>query len=507
MLIERHFDSLQELLEFLKPYEDQKLNIKGKSIEDLSSPTEQLAPAYLFRGEPGLFPQTQSSEERLVCLAEEGKLGLERNAVNLLRSVSAQAQTGMLDQLGMSALTAVGFAQHYGLPTEFVDFTQSLDVAAHFAVANQGLGVIMLLNTQRTSEISTIAELCYDHFSLRARRQQAWIVTIQRDPRFDLKADRYQEKAVGAKGLLRIFTFDQSTESYKQHYRESLLEVWDDPLAPWITMCINSFCKSHGPLSEVVADWLVQRVAPIDYLIMHSENNLNVEDGKPVDATGNLVAPQESSLFGMRGGEDIKRIMLKESWTSAGLPTEVPPPNSVEHNMLYRRATTLIKHHIFPNEDEDFLTDSQEDYDLDEGVRLLNRVLELEPSNWAALFFKGKAHQTIGQREQAYRAFKDAYLLQDSHVDILRELCCECLALSHLDEAVKYARLAVTAEPNDAGLHSNLALALLLLGDTSASAEAAYALQLAPDDLICQNVLRIVTDIESGRIPRPNRLL
>ena len=178
-----------------------------------------------------------------------------------------------------------------------------------------------------------------------------------------------------------------------------------------------------------------------------------------------------------------------------------------EHNRLWEEATALLNPHTHLADRPDSEPSPDKFHDLQEGISLLARILERDPTHWPSLFFQGKAFQALGQRRLAYESFKRAYSLQPDNVDIARELCLECSALGFLDENASVASHAVSIKPEDAGLHSNLALALLLVGDDDrASAEADAGVRLAPDDPVCHNVRQLVEDVRTGKKARPARL-
>lgn len=83
-----------------------------------------------FRGQPGLWPIV-SSVERL------GKVDRERARNSLEEFIH-----WIHRHPGLGTLTndqAIGIAQHYGLPTPFVDFTSDAEVAAFFATTSEKL--------------------------------------------------------------------------------------------------------------------------------------------------------------------------------------------------------------------------------------------------------------------------------------------------------------------------------------------------------------------------------
>lgn len=83
-------------------------------------------PRFLFRGERTYFRESESSIARMKRTTEP-RLGGAIEAITLC----AARELGNLLKLGDMA--AAGFCQHYGLPTELLDFTSNLTIACGFA--------------------------------------------------------------------------------------------------------------------------------------------------------------------------------------------------------------------------------------------------------------------------------------------------------------------------------------------------------------------------------------
>ena len=51
---------------------------------------------------------------------------------------------------------------------------------------------------------------------------------------------------------------------------------------------------------------------------------------------------------------------------------------------------------------------------------MFDRVLELKPENWSALWIAGKVHQRLGEDEAAFSFFERAYQANPSQPDCMR---------------------------------------------------------------------------------------
>lgn len=97
-------------------------------------------PRWLYRGEAGTWPQTTSSMERIRSLEHRVFASLPEDVripfARALEAISQRATNELGAWLGLGTMQAAGYAQHYGLPTEFLDVTASLAVATAFAIGD-----------------------------------------------------------------------------------------------------------------------------------------------------------------------------------------------------------------------------------------------------------------------------------------------------------------------------------------------------------------------------------
>ncbi|WP_166824560.1 tetratricopeptide repeat protein [Thalassoroseus pseudoceratinae] len=142
--------------------------------------------------------------------------------------------------------------------------------------------------------------------------------------------------------------------------------------------------------------------------------------------------------------------------------------------------------------------------ELCRAVRLLTASIQLNSKNWAACWILGLTFRMRGQHESEYKALGRAYRLNPEHKDVLREFCLSCMTLGYGEEAVQVGWQATELDPRDAGLLSNLGLALLVSGEViQAERVVQRALHMQPNDAITQNLLGYVQDVASGKKPRP----
>ncbi len=143
----------------------------------------------------------------------------------------------------------------------------------------------------------------------------------------------------------------------------------------------------------------------------------------------------------------------------------------------------------------------------EKAVALFDRCLTINSGSWPAMWGQGKAHQALDQHPAALDWFEKALSLSKDNPDVPREACLEAMYLGIRIKAENFAREALKRNPKDPGLFSNLALALILCRELDRAIETAEkALKMAPDDNVCETVLRYAKDIKSGKVPQPDKI-
>jgi len=135
------------------------------------------------------------------------------------------------------------------------------------------------------------------------------------------------------------------------------------------------------------------------------------------------------------------------------------------------------------------------------------RVIEIQPENWNALWTLGMARRSLSHHQLAVEAFSAAHALQKNNTDVGRELCAQHLLIGEPEEAASVAQELVTRHPGDAGLVANLGLAHFLAGRTHEALrviEESY--RLDPDDPLTGRLLAVVQLVASERIEEAIKL-
>jgi tetratricopeptide (TPR) repeat protein len=192
---------------------------------------------------------------------------------------------------------------------------------------------------------------------------------------------------------------------------------------------------------------------------------------------------------------------------AAGPSEPVSIRDADDHNRVYKAACDIIQPYMRLHGKPEKKVTRDSTIELKRAIQMLDAVTTYAPTNWSAFWIKGKAYQAIEDRKAACAAFKSAFDLQDKNPDVAREYMFECLNLGDGVEGLRAAQHALALNPSDAGLHANLALALVIAAKPKeALAAIDEALRIDPQDKISQNVRKVVMKIIDGTKPQPKTL-
>ena len=250
------FDSLSDCVEFIsanyaaEPVQLDSHRMNARIVEKKGSLT---APKYLFRGESGQYPKTTSSLYRL-----NADVTLPLKALEHLLLTRARLNRDLSEKYGLGALLAEGLLQHYGIPTDFLDLTTSLDVATCFATDLRvgQIGGICVAQTQRLSELSTLVDLRNVASAARPRRQQAFAMSCE--GHYNYKSD----KTIRELGLRwHWFRFTEAdTRTFPP--KPELLDAHTDRASGLMELLISDYGKIH----DQAAKWLASRLQPAPFV-------------------------------------------------------------------------------------------------------------------------------------------------------------------------------------------------------------------------------------------------
>ena len=145
---------------------------------------------------------------------------------------------------------------------------------------------------------------------------------------------------------------------------------------------------------------------------------------------------------------------------------------------------------------------------LRNSIQALKRALDLNPEAWGAMWFIGKAYQMLGNDEVSLHWFEKAAEENPAHPAVLREAGIQAAKVGNGKSAEKYTLAALSVRTNDAGLMSNLALALLIQGRVEEARSAVEdAISRDANDEVTQSVLKLVKEVQDGECECPDRVV
>jgi hypothetical protein len=223
-------------------------------------------PAFLFRGERTDHPTTFSSLDRLYHDP------LRDQAVyDELDDLTAFCMKVPLRKRGLPPKLAGAFAQHYGLPTQVLDFTASPDVAVNFAANRRtherpwpktGWIGILDVAVAEASRLVALFDLRNHPEALRARRQEAFGLIYAGYVPDDLVDLKRPEIARGIGMSWRPFAHLPDEENYLfvTGNDSNLEDTANDSAAGIPQEMIEMFINVRGPLSFSTAQELMRRI-------------------------------------------------------------------------------------------------------------------------------------------------------------------------------------------------------------------------------------------------------
>jgi hypothetical protein len=272
----------------------------------------QSLPAFMYRGESGLYRETRSS---LARLARDPTMSAR--AFQEIMKITEAARLFLIENWRFTPLEASGFLQHYGLPTDWLDLTDDLAVAASFAGSLRvgQLGAMASLPTRRLAARGEVFDLSQRLIAARPRRQHAWVFSSPEHR--DLK----QPTAISALGI-RWRLFRMTADDVAMYGVDpELLDAHSDPIAGVLHLLIDSGGwdprrRTDRPrLDDDAARWLSARLEPAPL------TGVVVPGGADAPSHLRLVSADEA---GIPFDRDALRRRNYEAWSDQHEPAEVP---------------------------------------------------------------------------------------------------------------------------------------------------------------------------------------
>ena len=186
---------------------------------------------------------------------------------------------------------------------------------------------------------------------------------------------------------------------------------------------------------------------------------------------------------------------------------ELEEAKSLDDDAKLQRASELLSPYV-KFKTRGALPDVEfQDREIAEGLELLREFLEDHPENWSAHWLLGRTLRLKEDNEQSCDALAEAFRLQKNEFEVARDYARSCLALGRVEAGLAAARRCRTLDPNNVDAKGNLAVALLLAGEWDQAEQLIEeALEDEPNDLINQNIARVIQEVKTGERAQPKTL-
>jgi Flp pilus assembly protein TadD len=247
----------------------------------------------------------------------------------------------------------------------------------------------------------------------------------------------------------------------------------------------------------------------IAWLAGAPQGELHAHQGWNADAEMQYISAEEMQrrfeFVRAEDGVDVYRDKTTGRQLYVGRAFAEPADSSSRHAELYQQACKLIEGLLVVGNEEPGRLRRRDRKRLQNAASLFFEVLELNPEGWPAMWLLGKIYQRLGDHAASLAWFSRAHRVNPDHPDVAREAAIAAMDLGRPNDAVGFCERAIEASPDDAGLHANLALALLFSQrPVEAQVVVHDALTRDPADEVTRNLAAIIEDVLRGkrRCPR-----
>lgn len=176
----------------------------------------------------------------------------------------------------------------------------------------------------------------------------------------------------------------------------------------------------------------------------------------------------------------------------------------VRHNEHFKLGNELIEGLVYVENPSDKPPTATAKKRLRKAAIAFEQALAIIPTNWRAMVLMGKAHEALGDLEQALTAFLRAHDCVPEELVVALEAGSAAGRLGRHDVAVRVMESAVRHHPDDPRLPFNLGLSYLFMREfAKARAAIERTIELEPQREDNRRLLALVIDVESGARPCP----
>ena len=182
--VEQDFSTLAECLAHVQATYGGTTAVQAHDRRGQTSLGVVRVPSFLFRGEASQYSATTATMQRIATDPT-----LSERARQLLPKIARMLECQIREFIPMPMMDSAGYAQHYGLPTELIDLTSSVEVAGYFASSGAvgAQGYVGVFPTASLVRSSILIDLRNHDLAHRPRRQHAFALYNHRHT--DIKAD------------------------------------------------------------------------------------------------------------------------------------------------------------------------------------------------------------------------------------------------------------------------------------------------------------------------------
>jgi Flp pilus assembly protein TadD len=173
--------------------------------------------------------------------------------------------------------------------------------------------------------------------------------------------------------------------------------------------------------------------------------------------------------------------------------------SDVSSEDMYNEACRLVSGLLIESSDPAPPLEAADTAKMQEAYVLFSAVATVEPKHWPSQWAMGKICERLGDDHAAMRHFLVAATINSDHPDLFREACIAATKSGELELARTLGERATLLSPNDVGLKTNLAIAILLMQRTGeARRVATEALTIDSSDKRARLICHIVDQVEQG---------
>jgi FRG domain len=250
--VSNHFESLGECIHSLRVmYEPPSYKQGWPHKADNSSP------AYLFRGESGIFDSTYSGKTRIDIDFSGRKEKEQRKLSEMIRYCTQRLS---LTIHGFSPDERVAFLQHYGLPTYAVDTTSDLETAAYFGSFGdtERVKLIAVINTGKLLKEGLLPiDLSSGRFGSRPAKQHTFSVCLGN--RDNLKSRPIMDR-LDIKWYSYILT---EGDKYAFNMSRRYLSQDNNSFMSLLPLFIKEFESANGKIYSKIRQYYTPNMSPI----------------------------------------------------------------------------------------------------------------------------------------------------------------------------------------------------------------------------------------------------